>query len=204
MTAQRRILIQFAHARVRQSRVNRIMIDAVRGLEGVIVNDLYELYPDFFIDVKREQKLLSSSDLILFQHPLQWYSSPAIIKEWQDVVLEHGFAYGEGGNAVAGKDFMLVLSTGGSRDAYTPEGAHQHELNELLQPFVQTARLCQLNYLAPIVLHSAHSQSLQEIESHAQAYRDLLECYLARGNLGADRSHPESAKNQFIGAGGEF
>ena len=63
-------------------------------MEGVRLHDLYEAYPDFLIDVEAEQALLLEHDVIVFQHPVYWYSSPAILKEWQDLVLEHGFAYG--------------------------------------------------------------------------------------------------------------
>ena len=59
---------------------------------------LYAAYPDFMIDVKREQQLLLDHDIIVLQHPFYWYSSPAIIKEWLDLVLENGWAYGTGGS----------------------------------------------------------------------------------------------------------
>jgi hypothetical protein len=65
--------------------------------EAVDISDLYEEYPDFYINVKREQQLLIEHDIIVFQHPFYWYSSPAILKQWEDLVLEFGFAYGPGG-----------------------------------------------------------------------------------------------------------
>ena len=62
-------------------------------VEGVTVNNLYEKYPDFFIDVPEEQRLLLENDIIIWHHPFYWYSAPAILKEWMDLVLQHGFAY---------------------------------------------------------------------------------------------------------------
>ena len=93
----KRVLILFAHPALQKSRVNRRLVAAVQNLENVTINDLYEEYPDFSIDVKREQALLESHDIIIFQHPLYWYSCPALLKEWQDLVLEYGFAYGAQG-----------------------------------------------------------------------------------------------------------
>jgi len=84
------VLILFAHPALEKSRVNRRLVAAVQGLEGVTFHDLYEAYPDFYIDVKHEQRLLEAHDIIAFQHPLYWYSTPSLLKEWQDLVLEHG------------------------------------------------------------------------------------------------------------------
>ena len=78
----KRVLIQFAHPALQKSRVNRRLIAAVSNLENVTVNDLYEEYPDFSVNVKREQDLLRSHDIVVFQHPFYWYSSPALLKEW--------------------------------------------------------------------------------------------------------------------------
>ena len=88
----RAVLVLVAHPAMRRSRVNRRLTEAARGLDGVMVNDLYQRYPDFDIDVAREQQLLESHDVVVMQHPFYWYSTPAILKEWQDLVLEHGWA----------------------------------------------------------------------------------------------------------------
>ena len=92
------ILILFAHPALEKSRVNRVLIRDIPGIEGVTFHDLYETYPDFDIDVAREQELLLAHDTIVLHHPFFWYSTPAMLKEWQDLVLEHGWAYGSGGN----------------------------------------------------------------------------------------------------------
>src|SRR6187455_1899648 len=98
-----RVLILFAHPALHRSRVNRVLVEAVRSLEGVTFHDLYEVYPDLLLDVDREQALLREHDVVVWQHPFFWYSAPALVKEWQDLVLELGFAYGEGGTALRGK-----------------------------------------------------------------------------------------------------
>ena len=92
----RRVLVLFAHPALERSRVNRHLVEVARAVPGVKVHDLYEVYPAFNINAKREQQLLLEHDVIVFQHPFYWYSTPAILKEWQDIVLEHGWAYGAG------------------------------------------------------------------------------------------------------------
>ena len=66
-------------------------------LRGVTFHDLYELYPDFDVQVEQEQELLISHDMIILQHPFYWYSCPPLLKQWIDLVLEHGWAYGKEG-----------------------------------------------------------------------------------------------------------
>ncbi len=51
-------------------------------MDGILVHELYELYPDFFIDVEAEQKLLLEHDIIVWHHPFYWYSAPAICNSW--------------------------------------------------------------------------------------------------------------------------
>jgi glutathione-regulated potassium-efflux system ancillary protein KefG len=84
-----RILALLAHPALEKSRVNRRLLEAIRGMDGVTINDLYEAYPDFDIDVLREQQQLVDHDLIVFQHPSYWYRTPAMVKQWEDLADVH-------------------------------------------------------------------------------------------------------------------
>jgi glutathione-regulated potassium-efflux system ancillary protein KefG len=174
MPSPARVLILFAHPALQRSRVNGPLVAAVRGLEGVTFNDLYEEYPDFLIDADREQALLRAHDLIVFHHPFYWYSSPAILKEWQDIVLEYGFAYGESGTALRGKRWLSVITAGGPQEAYQPEGFNRFTIRQLLTPFEQTAQLCGMTFLDPFIVHGTHALSKAEIATHAADYRRLI------------------------------
>lgn len=177
-----RILILFAHPAFETSRVHRRLAAAVQGLPGATFHDLYEQYPDFDVDVRREQELLLEHDLIVLQHPVFWYSVPPLLKQWFDLVLQHGWAYGSEGTALAGKRVLSVLSTGGSKEAYRHGGHNRFTLRELLAPIEQTFVLCGMEYLPPFVVHGAHGLEASEIERHARAYRKLLEA-LSVGQL---------------------
>lgn len=154
--------------------MNRRLIDAVRDLEDVTVHDLYEAYPDFDIDVPHEQELLVDHDLVVFQHPFYWYSTPAMLKEWQDLVLEHGWAYGHEGKALVGKRFLSAITTGGPKEAYCAKGLNGYTIEELLRPIEQSMRLCGMDWLPPYVVHGTHRLTPDEIEDRALAYRDTL------------------------------
>jgi glutathione-regulated potassium-efflux system ancillary protein KefG len=172
----KRILILFAHPAFERSRNHRQLIHAVRDIEGVTIHDLYEAYPDLVINVKREQELLVNHDVIVMQHPMYWYSAPAMFKEWQDLVLEHRWAYGVGGTALKGKIIFNAISTGGGRDAYQKDGLHGHGIRDFLLPFERTAELCQMIYLAPFVIHgSLGITDEQQVAPFARDYKVLLE-----------------------------
>lgn len=155
MTVPRRILVLLAHPALERSRVVRRLAQAAAQVQGVTVHDLYERYPTLDIDVAKEQHLLLEHDAILFLHPFYWYSTPAILKEWQDLVLEHGWAYGHEGRRLAGKLTCNIISTGGAATAYTERGANRFTMRQLLAPWDQTAHLCRMHFLAPFVVHGA-------------------------------------------------
>lgn len=170
-----RILVLFAHPALEKSRVNRKLMAAVRDLPGVTFHDLYEAYPEFDIDVRREQALLVEHDLIVLQHPFFWYSTPALLKEWQDLVLEHGWAYGSEGRMLEGKRALSVVTTGGSEPAYEPNGHNRFTMRQFLAPIAQTFRLCGVEYLPPFVVHGTHGMTAEKVRSHADDYRRLVE-----------------------------
>lgn len=169
-----RILLLTAHPRHSQSIAQRALSQAARDIPGVTMRDLYALYPDFNIDAAGEQAMLLEHDVIILQHPFYWYSAPAIIKEWLDIVLESGWAYGDGGNKLHGKYLMNALSTGGRENFYHPEGRNRFTIEELLAPFNQTAHLCGMAYLKPFVIFAARKQGSDVLTHQAQNYRQWL------------------------------
>lgn len=168
------VLILFAHPALEKSRVHRRLVRAAQTLPGVTFHDLYEAYPAFDIDVRREQALLIEHDLIVLQHPFYWYSAPALVKQWEDLVLEHGWAYGSTGHALRGKQWLSVISTGGRAEAYRHAGYNRFTLRELLAPLEQTAYLCGMTFLPPLVYHGTHRMSDADIEQAASHYRAVL------------------------------
>ena len=174
-TSPQRLLILFAHPALEKSRVNRRLAASAGGLPEVTFHDLYEAYPDSHILAAREQELLAAHDVLVFQFPFFWYSTPAILKEWQDIVLEHGWAYGSEGNALRGKTALFAVSTGGSEAAYRVDGYNRHTMRQFLAPLYQTCRLCGVDCLPPFVVHATHAMPPEKIEAHAANYRRVLE-----------------------------
>jgi len=170
-----KILILFAHPRLSGSHVQRALYDAVRDLPGVTLHDLYAAYPDFTIDVGQEQSLLLDHDLIVLQHPFYWYSAPAIIKEWLDLVLELGWAYGPGGDKLHRKFLMNAISTGGTEAAYRRQGRNRFDIAELLSPFNQSAHLCGMAYLQPFAIFAGRWLTGEDLSIKTSDYQGLIE-----------------------------
>lgn len=174
----RPILVLLAHPALDRSEVNRPMADATAGVQGVTLVDLYAEYPHFRIDIDREQARLVGHEVIVFMHPLYWYSTPAILKEWQDLVLEYGFAYGTRETALQGKVFFNALTAGGPEAAYNAKGYNHFTIRELLQPLEQTATLCGMVYLPPFALFGART-AVEEgrVEAHLDDWVRLLAAF---------------------------
>ncbi len=170
-----KLIVYYAHPGQRFSRANEAMVAACRPVEGVTFVDLYAEYPRFNIDIEREQQRLIDHDVILFQCPLFWYSTPALVKEWIDLTLEHGFAYGAGGDRLDGKVMMFALTAAGPAEAYTPNGYQHYPLRTFLTPLERTAGLCQMRFAAPYALYgSLLAADDGRIPPHAEGYRRLL------------------------------
>ncbi len=167
-------LILFGHPAFQNSTINKGLVKDLENMENITFHDLYEEYPEMDIDIDREQNLLSDHDCIIFMFPMFWYSTPAIFKEWQDLVLEHGWAYGSKGNALKGKLFFCALTTGASREMFQPGNIQNHTIKQFLAPLTQTATLCKMKPLPPFVTHGGHNMSIEKLKEQHNRFRYLL------------------------------
>jgi len=173
------ILILAAHPQREHSRINRALMDAARGLDAdhVLVRDLYALYPDYLIDVAAEQQLLLQAKLVVWLHPVHWYSMTPLLKLWLDEVFSFGWAYGPGGRALVDKHLWLVASTGGPESSYQPESYNRYFFDAFMPPYEQTAALCGMRWLPPLVLHGAHRVDDEEAKQHQQTFLQRLQTW---------------------------
>jgi glutathione-regulated potassium-efflux system ancillary protein KefF len=177
------ILLVFAHPYPDRSRANRRLLAAAEEFEGVTVRSLYDLYPGFNIDVTAERAALVRARVVIWQHPLYWYTVPSLLKHWFDNVLSRGFAYGAGGNALSGKRCWWVVTTGGDEQAFSNEGMHQRPFTEFSPVVEQTARFCGMRWETPLVVHGAHRVPADALESAVLEYRERLRALLASPEL---------------------
>lgn len=190
------MLLVLAHPALERSRANQRMLQAAQEVAGVAVHDLYEAYPDFTIDVRAEQKRLVEHAVIGLQFPLYWYSTPALLKEWLDLVWLHGFAYGHGGTALHGKRLFVACTTGGRAEAYGPDGYNTYSMDDFLRPLEQTARLCGMAWEKPFVLHASGAKTDLALQAGADAYRRRLAALAAVAVRTEPEPSPEMAERR--------
>lgn len=169
-----RILVILAHPALHKSRFNKQLANVAGNIEGVTLHDLFNTYPDYHIHVKHEQELLLQHKIIVWQYPFYWYSSPALLKEWIDLVFEHGWAYGRKGKMLAGKKVLSAITAGGGEQAYAEGGYNGSTINQFLLPLRQTARLCKMTWLPPFVVHGTHLLGEKDVEQYAIQYKEIL------------------------------
>ena len=173
------ILAVYAHPYPHYSRACATLLEAIQDLPGLKVRSLYDLYPDFDIDVRAEQEALESADLVVWMGPLYWYSVPALLKHWFEKVLLQGWAYGAGQARLKGKDCLWVTTAGGDEIAFSPGGRHGHPLEVFVPVVEQTALFCRMNWLPPFVVLSAHDVRETVLREHGVRLRERLEAWRA-------------------------
>jgi len=192
-----RVLVLFAHPRLEKSRANRTLVRHVPRIEGLTFHDLYERYPDFNVNIAHEQSLLLAHDVIVWHHPLYWYNAPPLVKQWIDLVLTFGWAYGPGGTALHGKTLFHAVTSGGPESAYQLDGFHGSTLAEFLRPLERTATLCGMTWLPPFAVQGTHRLSEQELEPAGAQYGHLLSG-LVDGTLQPEQLRGAATINQAL------
>lgn len=177
------IVVIHAHPYPSRSRACAALIHAIDDLPEIDIRSIYNLYPDFDIDVPAEQAALERAGLVVWLHPLYWYTVPGLMKQWFDAVLLGGWAHGKRGTALQGKDCLWV-TTAGDTEAYSREGRHAHPFEAFVPVVEQTARYCGMNWLAPFVVHGAHEIGDDGLRNAGRELRSRLEAW--RGDRAAN------------------
>ncbi|MDR4947925.1 NAD(P)H-dependent oxidoreductase [Neobacillus cucumis] len=163
-------LVLVFHPNITNSRINRRLAEEMEKQSNVTVHRVYEAYPNEQIDVAAEQRLLEQHDRIVLQFPFYWYSTPALLKKWEDEVLTYGWAYGSNGDKLHNKELLIAVSTAGTEEYYTPTGRHKYTVPELLRPLQATSNLIGTRYLSPYIVYGVWEMSNEQLEQSAKDY----------------------------------
>ena len=162
------------HPNINQSRVNSALAKGAASLTDVDVRYLYDLYPDGKIDVAAEQAALEKTDRIVLQFPMQWYSTPPLLKQWLDDVLTYGWSHGGETQALRGKQLMLAVSLGGAESAYQPDGAAGHTGGGDPLVFGMLSGYLGMNYIKPFITGGSATITDEEIAAQVEQYKTVL------------------------------
>lgn len=169
-----KVLVIVAHPNIEESIMNQTWIGELKKHSEITVHELYKEYPDEKIDIEREQMLCEEHERIVWQFPFYWYSSPPLLKKWQDEVLTHGWAYGSEGNKLHNKELILAVSTGSAKERYQAGGRNQYSMSELLKPFQATSNLIGTKFLPAFIFNGTYTASEEQIKESAKAYVDYI------------------------------
>ncbi|RDU61342.1 NAD(P)H-dependent oxidoreductase [Helicobacter sp. MIT 14-3879] len=124
-------LLLFAHTFWKDSKVNKALLQSAESLPHLTIHNLSTTYQDGNINTQTEIALLQKADKIFFQFPLFWFSTPALMKEWQDRVLT-GILYSDNPKLLQGKKFGIITTAYGEKSSY--DGHHGYNIHTLLSP----------------------------------------------------------------------
>lgn len=96
----------------------------------------------FAEDIKAEIEKIRSADIVVFEFPLWWSSTPAVLKGWFDKVFAMGVAW-DGDHRyksglLGGKKAMVITSAGDREQDYSPDGIHGATITQHLYPLLHS------------------------------------------------------------------
>jgi putative NADPH-quinone reductase len=155
------------HPNLKSSHVNQGLAQEAAN-NKIAIKDIYSLYPNFIIDSKLEQEELLKSDKVIIQFPIRWYSAPAMYHQYLEQVLLYGFAYGSDFK-LEGKKVYLVISTGGTKEAYQAQNDDLGEFGKYIRGIKDSFTYCKMNVRKTFVLFDAMHASESTIKEFAQS-----------------------------------
>jgi putative NADPH-quinone reductase len=166
----KKILVNLVHPDFNNSIVNKKLLEEIKDLDNITINNLYDKYPDYKINVEEEQSLLLKHDIILFQFPMYWFSSPALLNVWFETVFISGFSH-RGNYKLEDKFFAIAISCGAAKQEFCKTGKDKKTVEEFLFPFSITAHYVKMNYLKAFITYETESiLSEQTLEKYAKDY----------------------------------
>ncbi len=178
-------LVLLFHPDLQNSKTNAALAEAARGVPGVETVDMQALYPegrlDMFIDGAVEAERLLSADRIVLQFPVQWYSTPPLLKAWMDAVLTRMYYvfHDTEGSRLEGRPILIAATAGNVPEAYAPTGQNLFPLAELLNPLRAAAHRCRLIWTEPFLVYRAGKLSDAELAEAARLYAETLRIWQA-------------------------
>ena len=174
-----KILILFAHPLYEKSRVNQILNQYIPDSEYITFHDLYEEYPEFEINIRKEQQLIREHDIIVWQHPMYWYSCPAMLKQWMDMVLHFRREKDLNFDELKGKAVFQVMSIGDQSQTFISQTPDTTPIMDYLLPFKRTVEYSNMLYLPPFLVRISKMNSIQDIHKKGEFYRYTLEAMIS-------------------------
>ncbi|MDC4409848.1 NAD(P)H-dependent oxidoreductase [Acinetobacter baumannii] len=175
-------LLILAHPYYAQSIANKTIVnELIKTYPDLEVRDIFQLYPDYKIDVSAEQEALLRHDTIILQYPMFWFNMPAILKLWFDEVFTYQFAYGSQGDKLKDKKVIISMTVGQKEADMVNE--RENLINSFLKAVQYSIQYTQMQLSSTFLLYevsplSGHSESeikLKAVEHGHKVLKHLTE-----------------------------
>lgn len=160
-----KVLLIFAHTYWNDSKVNHKLLESIKDFNNVKIHNLSTIYKDGKINkenIKSEIDLLKEADKIIFQFPLFWFSTPSLLKEWQDNVLSD-LLHGNESKCLEGKIFQIITTAGGEKSFYD---SLEYNTNALLSPITTSFKHFGLKIENALCFYEANENNIDLNEYH--------------------------------------
>jgi glutathione-regulated potassium-efflux system ancillary protein KefG len=162
-------VILLAHPNYAQSVANKALVEAVKGLPGVTVIDIYAA--PFTVETYKQP--VSEASTLVFQFPFHWLSAPSLLKKWCDEL------FGGVMDTIKGKKLLVATTTGSEYEAYRSGGRNLFTLDEYLRPYQGLANHSGMVWQTPFVVYGASLPTAPaSIEAGAGSYKKLIQSFL--------------------------
>jgi len=169
------VLVLVAHPDLANSRMNAALAAAAAEVEGVEVVNIYD-YP---VTAETYRDAVSRVGAIVYQFPLYWMSAPHLLKQWTDEVF---MAFVHEGS-IAGKEMLVVTTTGSEKSAYSHDGRNKYTMEEYLRPYEGQANHTKMRWNKPIVVYGNPQDAAvaaADLENGCKEYKKQLEAMVER------------------------
>lgn len=170
----KKTLVVVGHPHLEKSVVSKHWLEAITG--KATLRFLAEVAPlDKPLDIAAEQAVLEQHDRIILQFPLYWYSAPALMKRWLDEIMTFGWAYGQGGDKLAGKELGIAVSAGGAEVEFSSTGYQLYTLEEFMQQYEAVAAFVRMKWIGMHAIYDTYGADLiDRLPQNSQQYLKFI------------------------------
>jgi glutathione-regulated potassium-efflux system ancillary protein KefG len=164
-----KVVILLAHPNYAQSVANKALVEAVKGLPGVSVIDIYAAP----FTVATYKQPVNEASTLVFQFPFHWLSAPSQLKKWCDEL------FGGVMDSIKGKKLLVATTTGSEYEAYRSGGRNLFTLDEYLRTYQGLANHSGMVWQTPFVVYGASLPTAPtSIKAGAESYKKLIQSLL--------------------------
>lgn len=150
-------LVIVSHPYPEQSNAIKALEQTAADLPNVTVRNLEALYGSDTeaFDVAAEQQAHDGAERVVYLFPIHWFNLTPMLKAYLNKVWTYGWAFGPDGQALKGKEMLVVATAGATRHTYSAEGLIRSSIEEVLTPMKASALYVGMEYSDPLTFYGA-------------------------------------------------